>query len=246
LHPQLLTIHIAGASWTIGTYGVLMLVGAVVGIRLGVARGRGFGVSSTDMLHIGLIGAAAGLGGAIGLYFAIHLRELIAEPSLFLAQPGVVFFGGLAGGGLGAYLYCRGFGIPFMNVADAGAPALALAHSFGRLGCLAGGCCYGRPTDLPWAVELAGAHRHPVQAYEAVGLLVLVVLLLALGNKRRPGTVFLVYAGGYALLRLLTESFRGDNQERVLFGPFATSQLLAGGLLLAVFAVVVLRRRRRV
>jgi phosphatidylglycerol:prolipoprotein diacylglycerol transferase len=188
--------------------------------------------------------------GAAGLFIVVHWRAFVADPSLF-KQPGMVFYGGLVGGALAAWLYARKFQVPLGRVADAGAPGLALAHAFGRLGCLMGGCCYGRAVadDFPLGVVLAGARRHPVQLYEAAGLVVIAVVLVALSTrlKPRPGALFSLYLGGYALLRLVVERFRGDDAERgfLLPGLLSTSQAIAALAFVAACALLLRSTRRR-
>jgi phosphatidylglycerol:prolipoprotein diacylglycerol transferase len=122
-------------------------------------------------------------------------------------------------------------------VADASTPGLALAHALGRMGCLLGGCCYGSHAADTWplAPVLWGERRHPVQLYEAVGLLALAALtaLLTPRLRRRPGSLFTVYLGAYAILRLGTERLRGDDLERGFVLGLSTSQLLAGAALAA-------------
>jgi phosphatidylglycerol:prolipoprotein diacylglycerol transferase len=116
---------------------------------------------------------------------------------------------------------------------DLFAPGIALGYMVGRLGCLMAGCCYGKvvSASYPLAVELAGAPRHPVQLYEAAGLVALALALFALSRRlyARPGALFCVYLAGYAALRLGTEHFRGDDFERgsLWNGGPSTSQALA-------------------
>jgi prolipoprotein diacylglyceryltransferase len=118
-------------------------------------------------------------------------------------------------------------------VGDLFAPALALGHAFGRLGCFAAGCCFGKETASRVGVAFprgsvafdvlssagavpAGAGEtpplHPTQLYEAAGELALFGLLCALRPRlrQRPGALLLVYLGLYALLRFVVEIFRGD------------------------------------
>ena len=137
--------------------------------------------------------------------------------------------------------------MPLSAAADAGAPGLALGHAFGRIGCLLGGCCYGRAVDpsFPLAVDLAGQSRHPVQLYEAAGLLALSALLLLLSRRLwpRPGALFAVYLGAYAALRFVTEGLRADDLERGFVGPLSTSRLIA--LVAIGVAAVVLYRGKK-
>ena len=138
--------------------------------------------------------------------------------------------------------------------------ALCFGHAVGRLGCLAAGCCYGRPTSLPWGIalggdpasstppELWGIPLHPVQLYESlanadIGLFLLTCLLpRARRRELVPGTVFLAYAALYGAARFLIEFFRFDDRGASL-PPFSVSQWLA---LAAVAAAGWLMLRRGV
>jgi len=129
------------------------------------------------------------------------------------------------------------------------APSLALAHAIGRIGCFLGGCCYGQEVGpgFPLGVPLHGVLRHPVQLYEAVGLMALALTLLGLADRLRArrGALFLLYIGGYALLRITTEGLRGDDVERGFVWPglVSTSQAIAALVLIAALAAF--RRVRR-
>ena len=95
--------------------------------------------------------------GARTLYVISYWRESFAnEPwwEIFMVQHGgLVFYGGLIGSSLATILYAQLKGLPLWRMADIFAPSVALGHVFGRVGCLMNGCCYGRATDLPWAIH---------------------------------------------------------------------------------------------
>jgi len=136
-------------------------------------------------------------------------------------EPGFVWYGGAAGGALAAWAYCKVYSVNISAALDAGAPGIAFGHALGRVGCFLGGCCWGRD-------------RIPVQLYEAGGLAVIGMLTLL---TKRP---FAVYLAAYALLRLGTETLRGDDAARVLWGPVSTSQILS--VVALAIAVVMLAR----
>lgn len=243
MHPELVRLHLFGIERPIYSYGALIVAGIALGIAVAVGRARRFGVERFDELAIGLLGVCGGLVGGALLFVAIHARMFVAEPSL-LRQPGLVFYGGLVGGAGAALAYCRAYGVSLPRAADAAAPGLALGHAVGRVGCLMGGCCYGKPVaaSFPLAVDVAGALRHPVQLYEAAGLVVLAAatVLAPPSVTRRPGLVFTLYLAGYALLRIVTEYWRGDDFERgfVIPGLVSTSQAIAAAVLVAAGAVL--------
>ena len=245
MHPELVRLHYLGIDRVIYSYGALIVVGVAAGIGVGVARAPRFGVARFDELAVGLLGVVGGLVGAALLFDVVQWRAVLADPTI-LTRPGLVFYGGLVGGAFAAWRYCRVYGVSLLDAADAGAPGLALGHAIGRVGCFLGGCCYGRVVDarFPLAVQLAGAWRHPVQLYEAAGLVVLAVVT-ALLPRRRAGAILLSYVAGYALLRLVVEHWRGDDLERgyVVARLLSTSQAIA--LVALAAALVLLYRRRR-
>jgi formylglycine-generating enzyme required for sulfatase activity len=129
--------------------------------------------------------------------------------------------------------------VPVLALADRAVPAIATGHAIGRIGCLLGGCCFGKPahgllaihyTDpLAPAAVVAGLGRQPVPLYEAAAL-----LGLALGCALRPlhdpgsGRRLRCYALAYAGLRLGLESLRGDDVRGVFFGgAVSVAQLIA-------------------
>ncbi|MBI5209474.1 MAG: prolipoprotein diacylglyceryl transferase [Elusimicrobia bacterium] len=170
-------------------------------------------------------------GGKLMFLAVEHRRFLSGEMSLLADfRYGFVFFGGFIGSCL-AGLYCRRrLRVDFLANADYFGAALPMGHAVGRLGCLASGCCYGRPTSLPWGLslgghplcttppELWGRLLHPVQLYEAAGNAVIAAFLvkavLPRLRERRlvPGTAFLGYVVLYAGLRFAVEFFRADDR----------------------------------
>ena len=137
-----------------------------------------------------------------------------------------MFQGGLTFGVIFAIFYFRKKKIPLWPVSDLIAPAIALGHGFGRLGCFSAGCCYGRSCSLPWgtvfksdyAHQLTGiplnAPLHPVQLYEAaLNFLNFLVLFKIFKKKKFAGQVFCFYIINYSVIRFFTEYFRGDHDE---------------------------------
>jgi phosphatidylglycerol:prolipoprotein diacylglycerol transferase len=239
MHPELVRYTVFGVERAIYSYGVFVLLGIAGGLVIAIWRARGEELLRFDVLAAGLFAVGGGLVGGVALYVAVHVPLFVADPALLL-QPGLVFYGGLIGGAGAAALYCRIYAVPLPRVADAAAPGLAFGHALGRIGCLLGGCCYGRVVapSFPLAVELAGATRHPVQLYEAAGLVVIAVVTALLPRKHKGG-IFTVYLGLYAILRLATERFRGDDFERgsIVRGS-STSQLIASVMLVAAVALL--------
>jgi prolipoprotein diacylglyceryltransferase len=135
----------------------------------------------------------------------------------------------LVGLGLAAiYLWRRQIlGASFL---DALAPAVALMFAFTSLANLSSGSAYGATSDLPWAIELWGARRHPTQIYELIAALTTLGILLW-AHPRRPydGFTMLLFLALYSVSRLFLEAFRGD--PWVIDAGYRGVQIIALGAL---------------
>ena len=247
VHPELVRLHYLGLERPIYSYGALIVVGIAAGLLVGVARAPRFGVPRFDELAVGLLGVVGGLmrrGAALRRRaVARHRRRSVAArapgPRL-LRRPRRRRRRGLR-------LLPRLARAHRRRRRRRRAPGLALGHAFGRVGCLLGGCCYGRVVDagFPLAVRLHGAWRHPVQLYEAAGL-VAIAIVTAMLPRRRAGAIFGAYVVAYALLRLVDEHWRGDDVERGLVArALSTSQLIALAVLVALAAGAALLYREK-
>jgi phosphatidylglycerol:prolipoprotein diacylglycerol transferase len=153
----------------------------------------------------------------------------------------------------------RRYQLPWWKTADACAPGIAIGNFFGRQGCFAAGCCWGKPTTLPWGVkftelghEITGVpldvRLHPTQLYESFAMLLVFFFLLWLHKHRRfNGQVILLYALLYSSIRFAIEFLR-DDPRGDLFGlttltGLSTSQLIS--LIVGVGALLLLVLRWR-
>src|SRR5262245_6351783 len=146
-------------------------------------------------------------------------------------------------------------------------PMVALGHGFGRLGCLAAGCCYGKPTDLPWGIVFPegsmphAAHQsaglisfgdpalaiHPTQIYEsAFEIGIFLVLTLMRSRKRFHGQILLTWLTAYPIARSIIEVFRGDKERGIWFLGLSTSQIISIGVAMVALAMYLHLRRTRV
>ncbi len=205
--------------------------------RFAMRRRPATGLGRRHLAHQGTI------VGARTLYVLSYWHEEFAgRPWLDVFkvyEGGLIFYGGFIGCVAATLVFTWLNKIPIWRFADALAPSISLGYAFGRLGCLMNGCCYGRACDLPWAVHFPPDHRtqgvgvHPTQIYDALLNLGLYFMLVWLFRRRKfDGQVFAVWLMGYATLRSLVESFRGDYAVHYLGGVFTPAQLLSP----AVFA----------
>lgn len=174
---------------------------------------------------------------------------------------GLTYYGGFLGASAAAWFLLKRDKFPFWKAADMAGMVIPVGLAFGRMGCLLGGCCFGRPLSAPMGIEfpafsaasvaqardglLEGSRLHslavhPTQLYEAWGSFILALLLILWlhGRKKYDGHVFLAFVMGYAALRFVLEFFRADDRGGIAF--FSTSQWV--GLLLIVFAMLLHRR----
>src|SRR6266487_2107478 len=248
MYPRLLEL----GPITVYTYGVLLAAAYLFGLQLARVRAKSRGLDANRVLDLGIYIIISALIGAKLLLLITDFRTFTANPGelLTLARSGGVFYGGLILAVVVALWYIRRIGLPLWTTCDMFAPGIALGHVVGRFGCFFAGCCYGKPTTVPWAITFtdpfAAANTgtplnvplHPTQLYEAGAELLILGVLLWTERKGRPfaGRTFWLYMLLYAVSRFIIEFYRGD--ERGMVFMFSTSQFIS--LLLAPLALVML------
>ncbi|MGE3956746.1 MAG: prolipoprotein diacylglyceryl transferase [Vicinamibacterales bacterium] len=248
MHPILIDLGPA----TIYTYGVLLAGAYLLGLKLAMVRAKARGLDEARVLDLGIYIIISALVGAKLLLVVTDFRTFVSDPTelITLARSGGVFYGGLILAVSVALWYIRKIGLPLWTTTDVFAPGIALGHVVGRMGCFFAGCCWGRPTDVPWAITFTDPYAaanvgtplnvplHPTQLYEAGAEALILALLLATERRGRtfPGRTFWLYMLLYAISRFVIEFYRNDPRGAVLM--FSTSQFIS--LVLAPLAVVML------
>ena len=236
------------AGFGLHTYGLMAALGFLAVVAIGFQHARARGWPREAMVDLIVVSALAGLLGARAFFLWQNPERVQGIGSLVaLRDGGLVFYGApLLGVPLGL-AYARWRGLPMRGVMDAFGRSAPVGHALSRLGCLGAGCCYGVPATGPWAPFAVVAHDPhslsplgvplvPVQAVESVGLFLLALAVPVRARRpHREGTLFGGWVVGYALIRLGTETLRGD-ADRGFFGPFSTSTWIS--LALAVLGVV--------
>ena len=248
MYPELFKL----GPLTIYSYGVLLAASYLLGLRLAMARGKRWGLDPNRVLDLGIYIIVAALVGAKLLLVIVDYDQFSLNPAdlLSVARSGGVFYGGLISAVVVAFWYIAKHGMPFWTTCDVFAPGIALGHVTGRLGCFAAGCCYGKPTNVPWAVTFTnpaaaanvgtplGIPLHPTQLYEAGAELLILILLLTTEKRGKPfaGRTFWSYMLLYAVSRFIIEFYRGDPRGE-MFG-FSTSQFIS--IVLAPLSIAML------
>lgn len=219
---------------------IFPLVASWIGMYLSERRARQRGGNAEalgNLIFYGLLGWV--LGGRL-LYAAAHLPVFLQAPASLVSPNAGLFdpLGAAATGILSALIYGRRHKMAFWQTMDSLTPFFAVLAVGVGLSHLAAGTAFGKPADLPWAVDEWGARRHPTQIYETLAALIIVTIVL-LQRSTRPGLQFLNFAALSAAARIFLEAFRGDSQ--LLGWGIRLPQLVAWLVLLASF--VLLERR---
>jgi phosphatidylglycerol:prolipoprotein diacylglycerol transferase len=257
MKPVLIDIPIpfTGITIPIASYGVMLATSFLIGIYIAARNWEMLGYDPEFLINSSIYGMIFTLIGA-RLFYTIQNHYdyfSLSHPSKIINvfkvwEGGLVFYGGLIGGigGMLFYLWFKKAAI--LDFFDSIAPSIGLGHFFTRIGCFLNGCCYGRPTDLPWGVQFPpgsnparhySGHIHPTQLYESFSGIILFVLLYYMFRKRKfKGEVFFSYLLLYSVVRFTIEFFRGD-AIRGVYGPLSTSQWIGVILFpLALFFLV--------
>jgi len=237
MHPILISF----GNFSIRSYGAMAAIGFVLGCLL-VNWNRKYAKMSSDQASTSLfVAMIAGIIGARIFYvveFFDHYRNNLW--GVFrIDQGGLVFYGGFLLALAALWGYSRLNKLDIVRVLDVYAPALAIAHACGRIGCFLNGCCWGKPTDLFLGVTFPegsnpalcypGAHLHPVQLYESAEQFLFFFLYLYLVRHTKRGVTMSSYLIIYGIFRFLNELLRGDN-PKVLADFFTPAQVI--GLLI--------------
>ena len=222
-------------------YGVFVASGFLAGLWTASRRALRENISPDTIFDLGPWLLVGTILGARIFYVVEYWNESFAnEPfkEIFMVQHGgLVFYGGFIGASLACVLFTWRKRLPLWRLADILAPSIALGSFFGRWGCLMNGCCYGRPTDLPWGIHFPYGHEtypnavHPTEIYDSLLNLCLYAFLAWLFRRKKfDGQVFAVFMICYAGCRSFVELFRGDYTPVHYLGPLTPAQLVSIGI----------------
>jgi prolipoprotein diacylglyceryl transferase len=223
--------HITIGPLELRAYGLAIALGVLAAVWIARRRWAARGGDPDDISRLALWAVGAGLVGARLYHVLTDLDRFEGRWWHVFAiwEGGLGIPGGLIAGVLaGAYVAHRR-GLPVAELLDVVAPALPVAQAIGRLGNWFNQELFGRPTDLPWGLEIDPSHRpagyagvttfHPTFLYEALWNLALAGLLVWWERRHpgaRPGRLFALYVAGYAAGRAWIESLRIDPAAHLL------------------------------
>jgi phosphatidylglycerol:prolipoprotein diacylglycerol transferase len=245
---------------TIHTYGLFLAIAFLTGIGLATRQAKIEGVDPQKIFDLCFYLVLAAILGSRLLFVIINYRFYLDNPlNIFkLWKGGLVFYGGLLGAVAIGIWYIRYNQLDLWKIADILAPSIAIGQAIGRVGCFMAGCCYGRTSNLPWAVTFTdqnclapiGIPRHPTQLYSSGAALVIFLFLLLIYRVHSfRGQVFWSYVSLYSVGRFILEYFRADDRGllNLLGHILSTSQVISGlTFVTGVSMLLILRKRTRI
>lgn len=251
--------------WLLGpipvrAYALMILLGMVIGLVVANRRWQSRGGLHGTVYDVAMWAIPFGIVGARlyhvitdwQLYFAVGGSGVAGAVQIW--NGGLGIWGAVAGGALGAWIACRRRGIPLSHFADAVAPSLVLAQAIGRWGNYFNQELFGRPTDVPWALEIDPANRpegyeayetfHATFLYESLWNFGVFLVLLWADRRWRIGygRLFALYVALYCAGRVWIEALRIDAVNTVLGVRLNIWTSIALGLAAVLYFVISLRR----
>ena len=229
MYNEILTI----GPITIHGYGLMIGLGVMAALLLGDYRSKKFGLNGDHIYGMTFSAVILGFVAARILFIITEWESFLQNPIQYLAGAGFVVYGGIIGGFLTIYGFCKIKKIDMLAYLDLMIPSVALAQGFGRIGCFLAGCCYGRETDSVLGVVFTnsdfapnGVKVLPTQLFMAGGDLLLMAILLWYASKRPVrGRTSMLYLILYSIGRFIIEFLRNDDRGTV--GTLSTSQFIA-------------------
>lgn len=232
------------SSFSIHTYGVILAIAFFAGFYVLLHNVRKYGKipekNAYDLFFLIVISA---LLGAKILYIIVEYNYYLNNPKeiiFALLRLGGVYYGGLILAFVSSVIYLKYLKLPIWVFADYASPAIALGIAIGRWACFSAGCCYGKPSNLPWAVIFKDSYTHqtvgtplfqklhPVQLYESISsLIIFIILTLLLRKKRFDGEIFSLLIILYSIARFFIEYLRADERGFLFHGLLSTSQFIS-------------------
>ena len=238
---------------TIRTYGAMVAMAFLASLQAARVAAHARRIGESFLLDLVALLVMTGLLGARVFYVLLNLDYFRQHPweSVKVWEGGLVFYGGFIIAAIVGMIFTRYRGYPLDDIADCLAPGLALGQGIGRWGCFFAGCCYGKPTSLPWGVTFKdaaslaplGVSLHPVQIYESIGTIGIAGLLwfLLMRQRESHGEIFWLYMLLYGLLRFWMETLRGDDRGGVISG-LSPSQMIALAAIVVAGSILLVKK----
>lgn len=220
---------------------ILPVAAAWIGLNLAEKRAERHGISKDDLNNITFYALIAFVIGGRISFVLQNMPAFIKSPLGIISINPDIFdpLGAAAVAFIFAIIYGQRRSLLFWNTLDALTPFFAVLSIGLGLSHLAAGTAFGKETNLPWAINLWNATRHPTQIYETLASLLIFGLVWFQKQNPRPGILFLAYAALTAASQLFLQAFRGDSI--LIFNSLRQEQVIAWAALAACFVLFELR-----
>ena len=240
----------------IRTWGLFVMLGFIAGAYWAAREAKRSGNDPSFIYDLTFYTILASIIGSRIFFVIEKWNEIFRQnplKALAVWEGGLIFFGGVIFAIPTAIHFVKKTGMNPWKVGDWIAPGFALGIAIGRIGCFFNGCCFGKPTALPWGVifrpesaagsTFPGTPLHPTQLYESIGeLLVFFILLSLRKRKKRDGFLILTFAFFGSLVRFIDDFFRYYEPDAYILGPLTFNQLISIAIIL--LAILLMARRR--
>ncbi len=246
----------------IRSYALMLAIAFSVSTFIAVRRAKRYGIPSHEIINLASVIIFASLLGSRVLFVFEHGETFVKNPSaiFYVWQGGSSYYGGLIFAFIGLIIWVKMKSIEVGRMLDIFAPSAALGFFFVRIGCFLNGCCFGKPTSMPWGVIFppdspAGSVYtnmtiHPTQIYSAVSGLLGFGLLLYLEEKwhmvkKKPGLLFLSFLILSSLWRFIIEYFRYHEAHSTIVGWFTEAQAYSAVVFILSIIMIVKTSKKK-
>jgi phosphatidylglycerol:prolipoprotein diacylglycerol transferase len=222
------------------SYGIFIWLSFVISVLyllMSIDRLKITYISKNELFNLCIYTMFFGVIGARLLFVVINFNNFLLNPIDFFKfwKGGFVYYGGFLFGIIFLMLYSKKRKIYLFDIFNFFSPGLALGHSIGRIGCFCAGCCYGKRTNVQWAIifkdekslAITGEYLHPTQLYEFFcNFLLFLFLHFYYKKKHNTNKLFAIYFVCYSSLRFFIDFFRGDC-DKIKYLKLSISQILS-------------------
>ena len=241
---------------SVHAYGFMLAVAFLVGVLITLHYAKREKIDADVILELAMYGMIAAIVGSRLLYVIgewEQYKDNILE--IFMVQKGgLAFLGGLILGILVVAWRAKRRGVPPLKFMDVAVPGTALGYAVARVGCFLNGCCFGLPTEVPWAMHFpfgSLAHSqfpadtiHPTQVYAMLSMFAVFLIVVYLWkHKKYDGQIFFWWLILYSVYRFIVEFFRYCPEELYFWG-LNPGQIIALAMFAAGAVFVIYNRKR--
>jgi phosphatidylglycerol:prolipoprotein diacylglycerol transferase len=236
----------------IGSYAIMLTLAFLIGTIVAARRAKKCGILPHEIVTLVVIIIIASIIGSRALFILEHFHVFLKDPiSIFYVwEGGLSYYGGLLLAIIAFTWWLKSKNISALRMLDIFSPSVTLGFFFVRIGCFLNGCCFGKPTDVPWGVVFppespAGqvykdTPIHPSQLYSSLSGLLGFFVLLGIEKRfrldRRAGLLFFLFLIISALWRFIIEFYRYQNFDATMVFWFTKNQVYS--LVIFAFSII--------